>query len=105
MIEKETKIIITKKEEESIVKAICDQCAKNLVLVNEKYIGRETDALIIDKYIELRTFHNDWGNDSLESLEKYQFCCINCCLEWIKEHKKELESDTRHFEIKCNGIY
>lgn len=105
MIKTERKTITTKREEESITEASCDYCLKQLDLVKEQYYNCEKDSIVIDKYIELTTSHSDWGNDSVDSIECYQFCCVECCLEWIKKNKKELESHTRRFNIECNDTY
>jgi hypothetical protein len=105
LIKIETKIITSQKEEESKVAAMCDFCSKELELTDEVYYKFKKDSKIIKRYVGLTTSHNDWGNDSEDSVETYQFCCIKCCLDWILSHEKALNTDTREFNIVCQGVY
>lgn len=105
MIINETKIITTQKEEKSILSASCDHCNKDIKLINSKYANYKTDAKVLTEYVELITYHGDWDIDSMDSFETYQFCSMDCCLNWIILHEKELKSNTREFQIKCHGVY
>ena len=105
MIIKEKKLITVQTTKNTIVKATCDYCDKELKLINQVYSDYEDSSKVIDEYIQLSTLHDDWGNDSLESREEHQFCCMQCCLNWISKNKKDLESNTRQFQIECCGKY
>lgn len=105
MIKTEKKLVTIQREEESITLASCDCCHKDLELVNERYSDCEKDSKVIHRYVSLTTSHHDWGNDSVDSIESHEFCSMKCCLKWITEHEKELKSNTREFNIECDGTY
>ena len=70
----------------NIVKAIkCDVCGK-------EFTG---------KYWRLITHHNDWGNDSIDSLEYYDLCSRECIDKRLDIYIKECtKSNTQHFELE-----
>lgn len=105
MIEKETKIVTTQKEEESVVRAACDFCSKELPIEKVTYWNCEKDSMRLGKHVSLMTSHRDWGNDSVDSLDHFQFCSMKCCLDWIAKNESKLYSHTREFEIECHGVY
>lgn len=49
----------------------CDIC--------KKYIPAQNWKAPVSKYFRVTTGHNDWGNDSIDSIEHYDICpdCIN----------------------------
>lgn len=66
----------------------CDICEK-IIPVNR---GRES------MYFEVYTGHNDWGNDSCESLETKDVCpdCIN---KFTTEYLQHAPGTSRYIEI------
>ena len=98
MVNKVLKIITVCEPLKVITDAWCDQCHKKLTLAGD-------DDKHIEGYVSLSTYHHDWGNDSWESRDNYEFCSVKCCLEWIISNKEHLETNTREFEITCNGTY
>jgi len=34
--------------------------------------------VILGAYIEVTTSHSDWGNDSIDSIENFDFCSVEC---------------------------
>jgi len=83
VIELKIKTIVREVEHVKAIK--CDVCSKECT-------GR---------YWVLNTYHNDWGNDSIDSHEYYDLCskeCINTKLdEYIQECKHSI---TYHFELE-----
>lgn len=81
-ISEEKKIEITKKIE---TKCFCDIC------------GNE----IIGPYFRVVTGHDDWGNDSIDSIEYFDICSDKCIQEKINIFLSECcRSNTQHIEIR-----
>ena len=62
----------------------CDSC-------NKKIKG---------KYFEITTGHNDWGNDSIDSIEHKDICddCVNkYCDNYLKENQR---SNTAYIDVE-----
>lgn len=70
-----------------LTKVVCDTCKKEI----------EANKF----YYQVTTGHNDWGNDSLESIENKDICSDECLTEEFKKYI-ELESDTKYIEINKN---
>lgn len=91
MIEHETRKVM--REVTETVKSIvyCDVCKKLAPITHDGWW---------QKYYEVTTGHDDWGNDSCESIEKQQCCSYDCALkvaaQWFKER---LGSDTAWCKI------
>lgn len=84
---------IKKHTKEVIDELCCDHCGKSIPFY--KY-DKETF-----KAFEVMTGHHDWGNDSCDSIEYHQFCCIECAVEFIKKfYEEEKGSNTAYAEIK-----
>lgn len=78
-IEKE---VIEKKE--VVAEVRCDVCRKK----------------IINEYLyEVTTSHNDWGNDSWESLHIYDICSDECLSNMVDKYLKD-KSNTKKMEIE-----
>lgn|GEM_PF-1945056 len=78
------------KQEVTIVKkrciaTYCDACGKEISMP-ERYCGWH--------YYHVRTGYNDWGNDSAESIEYYDFCSYDC----LKPHQDKYFEDARGSE-------
>ena len=76
-------------------KVICDGC---YIEINEA-----------NGYFHVRTHHNDWGNDSVDSLETYDFCCPECLYEFAKPYIQDSYDgrfNTHELEIEhIKGYY
>lgn len=74
--------VITKKVVEQTVRPIeyirCDMCNKK-ILPCDTYKSDKSD------YIRVHTWHNDWGNDSVESHEYYDLC-KECAKEFVADY-------------------
>jgi len=105
MIETETKIVTTMCERESVVKASCDFCLKELPIEREVYSDCKMDSMRLGNHVSLTISHRDWGNDSVDSIEYFEFCSVKCCLDWIAKNNSKLHSRTREFNIECHGVY
>lgn len=55
-----------------------------------------------DAYWELTTGHNDWGNDSIDSIEHFDICSEACLREKFDEYVRESGSgyNSMYFEVK-----
>lgn len=72
----------------------CDVCGKLILKKNEN-----KTTYCSGKQWKLTTGHNDWGNDSCDSIE-YKDICSAECLE--KELQKYVQrGGTAYFEVKC----
>ena len=82
-------------EEKQVIKKVCvkevckcDVCNKEI----KKSKG----------YYHVTTEHNDWGNDSCESIENYDICsenCLNKIFQQYIERSTENENNTEYFEV------
>lgn len=68
-------------------KIYCDICGNE---INKK-----------DGYYALMTGHNDWGNDSCDSIEHYELCSKECLTEkfnmYLERSKGKI--NTEYFEV------
>ena len=86
---------VTVKKEQEVAYLKCDICHRK---IENKGIGSNEQA----KYFLVCTSHNDWGNDSIESI-KYKDICPQCisdfCSNYLKEAKgtEEIEIETKWF--------
>ena len=55
----------------------CDKCGKKII--PNKFHSEES------QYIHIHTYHNDWGNDSVDSHE-YNDYCIKCAKEIVVDY-------------------
>lgn len=74
-----TKIVVDRK-------VMCDVCNKEIEGEN---------------YYEVTTGHEDWGNDSIESVENFDICSNECLDVKIEEFSKE-ESKTKYIKIEMS---
>ena len=52
-----------------------------------------------ETYYEVTTSHNEWGNDSWESLHTADICSDKCLSKMFNEYL-ELNSDTKKIEVE-----
>lgn len=78
-----------KQIEEVKDKVICDGCEKEIIEENG--------------YFHVCTHHHDWGNDSIDSLETYDFCCPECLYKFAMPYIQDSYEDpcnTKEIEIE-----
>ena len=97
MFEKITNKVKKEVEVDEVVgeRFICDECGKEV----QFYItGHKTYADL--EYYDVTTGHDDWGNDSCDSIEHNGYCCADCLRKafdkWVEENE---HSSTAYFEI------
>lgn len=71
----------------------CDECSKKIIAD----IG-DSDST---RYVRVHTWHNDWGNDSVESHEYYDLC-PECATKFITSYILDMNG-TMH--IDCSNEY
>ena len=77
----------------------CDVCGKNIP-VKERQWNDDSD-----RYYEITTGHNDWGNDSCESRKTIDVC-PECAPTYIADYlKKNVSSDTAYLEIESKTVW
>ena len=85
-------------EQEVIVSGFCscDICGK----VIYEYFGNNRSRH--DEYWTLITGHNDWGNDSCESVESLDLCSKECCIKALENYLDEYSGsrNTGYFELR-----
>lgn len=74
----------------------CDICEK-IIPVNK--------GLDDSRYFAVRTGHNDWGNDSYESVKNYDIC-PDCVIKFTTEYLQKAEG-TEYLEVEttCAAAY
>ena len=76
---------------------VCDKC-------NKEYKYKETGMFREHKnekrFYEVTIGHRDWGNDSCDSVEHFDFCCYDCLQKFFEEYFKDNESDTAYIDIR-----
>jgi len=71
--------------EETLVKIVCDVCEKEIFINNFHY--------------KVETGHNEWGNDSYESLKELD-ACSDKCLNQLFELYLESSYKTKYINIE-----
>jgi hypothetical protein len=79
MYKKQTKEI--KEQREVVVAVICDNCGK-------EHKGNEMP----DDWHILTACHDEWGNDSIDSYEKYMACSSECYIKLLNKIIIEYDS-------------
>lgn len=86
--------IQTKREvtDETLRSVICDNCKKEIEIKHSSY---RTGGV----YYEVTTHHNDWGNDSRESFEYFDFCSYECLAKHQEQYFKNARG-SEQYEIE-----
>ena len=67
-----------KQETRGLTCVVCDMCGRE---IKPSKRGRDESA----EYIEIHTWHNDWGNDSCES-HAYRDLCKKCAARFVADY-------------------
>lgn len=104
ILSKETKEVVTVKHVVRTLEGIkCDRCGRTIP--TKQFRDPES------RYFEVTTGHNDWGNDSCESIEHYDICpeCIPLFVESYLATDGHgsaylnIETEYCHpYEVKCD---
>ena len=94
---------IKKHTKKIIDEEYCDTCHELLPIRKFPMYNNKKNCVAYRAF-EVTTGHRDWGNDSCESRETKQFCCIECAYEYLKEHFKDC-SDTYYADIEIQEYY
>lgn len=73
----------------------CDICER----IIPGYMYRDDKAI----YFRVTTGHNDWGNDSCESIEHFDIC-PECAKKFVTEYLENC-CDTKYIEIETEYAY
>lgn len=76
----------------------CDRCKR--VISMDQYKSNRKGA----RYFEVTTGHNDWGSESIESIEDHDIC-PECLTDFINAYLKEEDSNTAYIGIKTQVVY
>jgi hypothetical protein len=87
-----SKTVVTKQYHD-IEFITCDKCKKR-ILPNGR-IGKDS------QYVEVHTWHNDWGNDSCESHE-YKELCRECAAKYVNEYVAKISGSE---ELELENCY
>lgn len=94
--------ILSKESEEVVVRTKrrvtgveCDVCKR----VIEPTSYREDSS----RYFEVTTGHNDWGNDSCESIEHFDIC-PTCIGEFVTKYAQEADG-SEYLDLKTTHCY
>lgn len=98
----EYKIKMVEQKTPYIIRTYCDRC-KKLILKKmgsaflEDYKGHYNEAV---SYYEVTTGHNDWGNDSVDSIDT-KTICRSCLTEEYADYVERASdgSNTEYIEI------
>lgn len=75
------------KKEKVLVNITCDVCCKEICEENNRF------------YFKVRTSHNCWRNDSIESIVYLDFCSYECLSQNMTDYFDEAR-DTFRYEIE-----
>ena len=97
---KETKQIIAETVVAKITK--CDICGK--IICDSRY--EKMFGKVQDHYL-LTTGHNDWGNDSCDSIKEFDICSKECLQKKFEEYVKESSGNrgSEYFEVSHSWHY
>ena len=89
----EKKEVTTVKVEEVIVGRKCDICNRDIEPVHPGAKYPEYN------YFVIHTWHDDWGNDSVDSHERKDACCPECVMHYVKGYVEEAHKESRNSKV------
>lgn len=99
---KETKQVVAETVVAKITK--CDVCGK--IICDSRHVHDILRDKVQDHY-ELSEWHNDWGNDSVDSIETFDICSKECLRKKFEAYVEESSGgqNTMHFEVDHSWNY
>lgn len=98
-------LILSEKSEQAVYKVKrleegirCDICNK-FIKADKRRSSEDTN-----KYYEVTTGHEDWGNDSVDSIE-HQDICPDCIDNFVIEYLKTTKYRTAYITIDTSHTY
>ena len=85
---------------ETVVERKCDICKRMIEPIEIVNWGGKQGKLY--NYFTIHTWHNDWGNDSVDSHEYLDACRPECVMQYVAEYIGESykhEVNTHEIEI------
>ena len=80
---------------------VCDKCGKEIVAKKRP----DNWDWSTQKYFNVTTGHNDWGNDSYESVKHFDIC-QECILDFVSNYlKSSKRSTSAYIEIDSGFSY
>lgn len=96
----EQKEVVRKTVESVIVGRKCDVCDAE---IKEFVFGGLPRGQY--NYFVIHTWHNDWGNDSVDSQEYYDACSPECVMRFVKLYVEGAYKDvTNTMEIEISHV-
>lgn len=102
MIKTEYKKVVEEVEEKDFEICKCDIC-NNIIYDTSKDIEFNLNT---NTYYHTRTYHHEWGHDSIDSNQTKDICSDKCLLDYINNfylNRKELEI-SQELEIERRSI-
>ena len=104
MIKKYTRKITKEIDENYGLKITCDICGKVICDFDDTPPNYPTGQSV--RYFSLRKGHNDWGNDSIDSIEYKEICSEDCVKTALVRYFNESQgSNTAYFELRKERAY
>ena len=106
----EYKITTIEQKTPYISRTYCDRCGKLIFKQMGDSFRNECKIPYADRpsvsYYEVCTGHNDWGNDSIESIE-HKIICRNCLTEEYADYVERASKgvNTEYIEIDHENTY
>ena len=93
-------------ERKTIIDKLCEKCKKSMRVEVNSFLGLGVHTHKAE-YFDIKTSHKDWGNDSIDSVERCHLCG-SCAYEFIEEYVKsmrdgyeiEIEKATEYFNYE-----
>ena len=77
----------------------CDKCGRDI----PAYINTPGSKHDDSKYFRVTTGHNEWGNDSIESVE-HQDICPGCINKFVADYLED-GRDSAYIDISTEFVY
>ena len=77
----------------------CDRCGRHLWYHTKD--GHKKPGLGTAEYYNVVTGHNDWGRDSVDSVETYDVC-VGCAKKMFEEYIEDSFNKTNSLYFECH---
>lgn len=75
----------------------CDNCEKIYKTIQREICRMDDNER---KFYRVTTGHHDWGNDSVDSVEHYDFCCYKCLHSFFEMYFLKNNSETAYMDVE-----